>query len=142
MDVQRADPNLRVTVVIVVVVVLITGVVLFVNLQRWFTALAQVPTAAAQAQLLTAFAWAVGIGCVAIFWLSASLWRLGGRVRRAAQWPLSGARVIRDTPVLRGAAAVSRGRVLQGVGAALFLCAASVSVLAWRLHNGFSAGAV
>lgn len=141
MDVHRADPKLRVTALLAVLVALVTGAAILVVLQRWFAALAQLPIAVAQAQLLTAFAWAVAIVCAAILWLAAWLWRSGGRVCRCAQWPLPGSRVIRDTPVLRGNAAISRGRVMQGVGAALCVCAAGVALTAWRLHHLFSAGA-
>lgn len=142
MDVQRADPQLRVAALFVLVFTLVAAVALLVVLQRWLAAVTQLPAAAAQAQLLAAFAWAIGSVCAAMLWLAASFWRSGGRVRRTAQWPLPGARVIRDTPILRGDAAVTRGRVMQGAGAALFLCAACVSVVAWRLHHAFSAGAV
>lgn len=142
MDVQRADPQLRVTVLFVVVVTLVAGVALLIVLQRWFAAVTQLPTAAAQAQLLVAFAWAIASVCAAMLWLAASLWRSGGRVRRAAQWPLPGSRVVRDTLVLRGEAAVARGRLMQVTGVVLFLCAACVSVVAWLLYHAFSAGAV
>lgn len=114
MNVHRADPQLRVTALIAVVVTLVAGVALFVALQRWFATVTKLPSAEALAQLLTAFAWATGSICAAILWLAASRWRSGGRACPAAQWPLPGAHVIRDTKTLRGGAAVTRGRVMQG----------------------------
>lgn len=141
MDVQRADPKLRIAAIAGVILVFVLGAVLWVVLQRWLTELKQVPVSTARAQLLTAFAWAVGSVCVAITWLAASLWRSGIAIRRAAQWPLPGSRVVRDTPVLRGEPAVSRGRLMQVAGAVLFLCGACIAVVAWRLYYAF-AGAV
>jgi hypothetical protein len=141
MDMQRADPKLRVTAVAVVIVALVLGVVLWFVSQRWLAGLKHLPTAAAQAQLLTAFAWTFGSGCVAIIWLAVSLWRSGTNVRRAAQWPLPGSRVVRDTPIARGSAAVARGRFMQIVGVVLFLLSTCVAVVAWRLYYAF-AGAV
>jgi hypothetical protein len=141
MDVQRADPKLRVTAIAVVIAALVLGAVLWVMLEQWFSALKQLPASAAQAQLLTAFAWAFGSVCIAIIWLAVSFWRSGARVRRAAQWPLPGLGVVRDTPVLRGDAAVARGRLMQAGAVVLLLCAACVAVVAWRLYYRF-AGAV
>jgi hypothetical protein len=141
MDVQRADPKLRVAALVGVILIFVLGAVLWVMLQRWLTELKQVPASAAQAQLLTAFAWAFGSVCVAVIWLATSLWRSGIAIRRAAQWPLPGSRVVRDTPVLRGEAAVARGRLMQVSGVVLFLCAACIAVVAWRVYYAF-AGAV
>lgn len=139
MDVQRSDPKLRVVALVVVGTALVLGVALWVVLQRWFAALAHLPAADAQALLLMAFAWAFGSICFAVLWLGVSFLRAGTRVRRVALWPLPGTRVIRDTPVLRGDAAVARGRLMQVAAVALFLCAAAIGVVAWRLYHVFAA---
>lgn len=47
--------------------------------------------------------------------LSASLFWLGRKIVRAGRFPLPGAKVIRDTEVLRGGRAIARGRLLMGV---------------------------
>jgi hypothetical protein len=87
MNVQRADPKLRVVALAVVIVALVLGAVLWVVLERWLSGLKQLPAPAAQAQLLTAFAWAFGSVCVAIIWLAASLWRSGAGIRRGYAGP-------------------------------------------------------
>src|SRR5688572_19353929 len=61
------------------------------------------------------------------------LWSLGGRVLRAQEFPPPGLRVIRDTAVLTGARAVSRGRLLK----VLAVSALSV-VLCWAFCSGAS----
>jgi hypothetical protein len=141
MQTQRADPKHRVAALIAVVTALVLGVVLWVVLQRWFAELAQLPAADAQTQLLTAFALAFGCLFIAVTFLAASLWRSGTGVRRAAQWPLPGSRVVRDTPVLVGDPAIARGRLMQVIGIVLFLCVACAAVIAWRLYHAL-AGAV
>ena len=110
MNVQRADPKLRAAAIVFVIAAVVLGVVLWIVLQRWLTELKQLPASAAQAQLLVAFAWSFANVCIAIIWLGVSLWRSGTGIRRAAQWPLPGSRVVRDTPVLRGDAAGPRAR--------------------------------
>jgi hypothetical protein len=44
---------------------------------------------------------------------AAYTWSLGERVLRAREFPPPGLRVIRDTPVITGEKAVSRGRLLK-----------------------------
>jgi hypothetical protein len=142
MDVQRGDPKLRAVALVVVVTALVAGVALLAGMQHWFAQLKHLPAAAAQTQLLSAFAWAFATVCASILWLAASLWRSGTRVCRAAQWPLPGSRVIRDTPILRGSTAARRGRLMQGAGVALLVCAVCIAVVAWRLYHAFAASAV
>ena len=57
------------------------------------------------------------------------LWSLGANVLRARQFPPPGYRVMRDTPVIGGRAAVSRGRAFK----LLALCLGIASVLLWLL---------
>jgi hypothetical protein len=142
MDVQRSDPKLRRVALVVVAAVVIAGIASLAAMQHWFAGLKELPAAVAQAQLLSAFAVSFGTVCAAVLWLAASLWRSGTLVRRVEQWPLPGTRVIRDTRVLRGSAAVSRGRLMQAAGAVLFVCAVCVAVVAWRLYHAFALGAV
>lgn len=59
--------------------------------------------------------------------LAVYLWSLGARVLRAGQFPPPGYRVIRDTPVVGGQAAVLRGRAFR----ALALCLGGGAVLLW-----------
>ena len=73
--------------------------------------------------------------------LGAYLWRGASRVRRAQRWPPPGARTLRDTPVLTGAAARRRARGMQAVALALWLVALALPVLAWRLHAALAPAA-
>jgi hypothetical protein len=65
--------------------------------------------------------------------LAAHLWSLGTRVLQARQFPPPGHRVIRDTPVVAGPAAISRGRGLKALALVLGVAAVLLSLLLWRL---------
>ena len=54
--------------------------------------------------------------------------------RPAAQrFPPPGMRVVRDTVVLRGAAAAARGALLRWLAVVLVVCMLAVSIAVWRL---------
>jgi hypothetical protein len=72
---------------------------------------------------------------------AARLWRLGARVLRARQFPPPGYRVIRDTPVISGPAAVSRGRVFKALALCLGVAAVLMWLLLWRLVRTLGVGA-
>ena len=60
-------------------------------------------------------------------------WRLGARIVRAERFPLAGARLVRDTPVITGKAARRRGKLLQILAAVLVLSAAALPVMLMQL---------
>jgi hypothetical protein len=59
--------------------------------------------------------------------------RTAHRVKNERRWPVSGARVLRNTPVRRELAAMRIARLLEVVTFALVLFAVAAIVLAWRL---------
>ena len=65
-----------------------------------------------------------GFGAIPLFAFSVYLWSLGCKVLNYQRFPLPGQRVIRDTPILEGQAALTRGRVLKTL--AVFLAVAGV----------------
>lgn len=69
------------------------------------------------------------------------LWLLGARVLRAQQYPPPGFRVIRDTPVVGGPAAVTRGQVIQILALCLGVGAALVWLFFWWLARTIGQGA-
>lgn len=70
--------------------------------------------------------------------LSAYLWWFGGKVLRAAEFPPPGARVVRDTAVLRGDDAERRGRTLRRLGVACSIAAVAAFALLWRAVRGLA----
>ena len=69
------------------------------------------------------------------------LWLLGKKVLRAQQFPPPGFQVIRDTPVIGGPAAVTRGQVIQALALCLGLAAALLWLFFWWLARTISQGA-
>jgi hypothetical protein len=69
------------------------------------------------------------------------LWSLGAKVLRAGQFPPPAYRVIRDTPVIGGQAAVLRARGFKILALCLALASALLWLLVWRLAWVLSEGA-
>lgn len=136
MEIQRADQRLRRTAMVVVVAAAALGGVALWALQRWLDGVAA-GSRGAGSLLALVFGATVGVNVLALAALGAYLWRYGARVRAASQFPPPGARVIRDTPVLRGSAALRRGRLLQGLGASFVVCCVGLAAAAWRFHALF-----
>jgi len=59
------------------------------------------------------------------------LWLFGAKVLRAQQFPPPGFRVVRDTPVVRGPAAVTRGHAIQVLAVCLGMGAGILCLFMW-----------
>jgi hypothetical protein len=122
--------------VLLVVVFAIAGVFMVGAIQNW---MAGYMTDASRDPeryrnvITRTLAYAVGVNCVLILLLGAYVWREGSKVRRAGVYPLPDARLIRNTKVLRGEAARTRGRVMQVLGAVLGACAFGLAAAAFAL---------
>jgi hypothetical protein len=131
-DVRKADPVTRRLAWTILVAGLCAGAVVIaaselyrVPLKDWVLA---DPERARVALLAIA---ALLLAPLAAF--AVCLWWLGQKVLRVREYPPPGLRVIRDTPVLTGEKAISRGRLLKALGAGLVIAAAVLGVLLWRL---------
>lgn len=99
------------------------------------TAVGWGPDRVAEHLLKRPILWPIG-GGVAVappLFLSIYLYVYGAQICRAERFPKPGQAVIRDTPVLTGAKAVRRGRIIQALAMALFLTSVSVPMLLWKL---------
>lgn len=133
-DLLRADLRLRhltLAVFGVAVVIALLGMFVF---QRWLGGIASMQgTDLAIMRLRGMIAIALtGIAiCLALLaWLSA---HKAAKTLKTQQWPLPGARVIRDTTILRGDAASRLGRLLQISAVVLLLLAFATGFVSWRL---------
>ena len=72
---------------------------------------------------------------VPMLFLSAYLWRLGARIVHSGVFPPPGMRVVRDTPVLLGGAAVRRGRLLKVLGLLAGAAGIGLVIVLWRLAS-------
>jgi hypothetical protein len=137
MELIRADPRLRWLAIAIVIVFAAAGSIALWAMQRWLDGMRE-PSPASMAQLLAAFVCLMGTTVLMLAALGAFLWQYGKRVRAASLFPPPGAKVVRDTPVLRGAAALRRGLVLQGLGVLFVLCCIGLALATWRFHALFS----
>jgi hypothetical protein len=130
-EIQRADMQRLKLAILALVMLLLGGVVLSVQVEAWLAEVRRMPVEFARKPLTTVFSWSVGIVAVAIALAGCHVWRWARRGRQTLRFPPPGATVVRDTVVLVGRSAESRGTLLQVLGVTLILCAAGVAVVSW-----------
>ncbi|OQW33392.1 MAG: hypothetical protein A4E19_02995 [Nitrospira sp. SG-bin1] len=131
-EIQRADDRRRRLAIVVLIVVLIGGVALWMVAEEWKAEVRSLPVDAAKQSLSIVFSLCMGIMTVCVCLAGWHCWRTGGQVRHAMRFPPHTS-VVRDTTVLTGQAAVSRGRLLQVSGVILMLCALGLAVMSWSV---------
>jgi hypothetical protein len=137
-QIHRADPALRkltLYVGVILLAVLAAGAVIF---QRWFANVQLLPPDEAWPQLLGTLTWIGSVMLLLVFAVSVYALRLGAKIKSTGQYPLQGARTIRDTEILEGKHARSRGTLLQAIGALLLVLAILLLVLCIRLAGMLS----
>jgi len=138
-EVRRADATARWTVALVFVAGTCVGALLLVAFTRYRVALRDWvladPGSSAQrvklVLLLPATVLLAPLVALAVY-----LWVLGGKVVRTREFPPPGLRVIRDTPIVTGERAVSRGRLLKVLALGCGIASAALAVLLWRFGLG------
>lgn len=135
-EIQRADAGRRRTTAIVLALAVPAAIGVFVWAQRWLVARA---IESSTEQLVAQMRHWIGIA-VALTALCLLLLAIHGllRARAAAaqkRWPVANARVLRDTPVRRGEAALRTARLLNVVSLLLFAFAVAAFALSWRLFG-------
>lgn len=129
--IHQANIRGRQLAILAALVVLMGGAVLVTVFKDWMAGVRGMSADAAQESLTTVFGWCVGIGTGAMFLTGCHYWWWGRRVLQAQRFPPPGAMVLRDTIVLEGRAATSRGAILRIVGIMLILCAVGIAVASW-----------
>jgi hypothetical protein len=136
-EVRRADPVARRKAILLVILGALAGTLSIAGFEHYRAPLrdwlASNPGERTNRIKLLLILVAAGLSAPLVA-LAAYLWSLGSSVVRTRQFPPPGSRVIRDTPVVAGQAAMVRGRSLKAL--ALFLGAASALLwlFLWRLH--------
>lgn len=133
-DILRADKRLRTLTLVVLAVAVALALLGMAWFRHWLQDIGNLPgTDLLIVRLRRMIALALtGSGvCLALLaWYSA---HIGSRAIRSQQWPLPGARVIRDTPFRRGPAAIRLGRQLQVWAIVLLLMALATGAVSWRM---------
>ncbi len=138
--IRRADPAARRHAVLLVLVCALVGVLLIVSFERYRIPLrdwilADPETSAHRVK--SVFLLVAALVLAPLLTLAGYLWSLGARVLRAEEFPPPGYRVIRDTPVITGEAAMSRGCHLKALAVGCGISSALLGVLLWRLASVF-----
>ena len=136
--VRKADPAARRWAVVVVVVGSFVGALLILAFERYRVSLgdwvlAEPGEAAARARWVVLALAAALLAPMLSF--AAYLWWLGRRVVDAQEFPPAGLRVIRDTVVLTGEKAISRGRVLKMLAVGCIAACVVLGLLLWRFAS-------
>ncbi|MBO9664520.1 hypothetical protein [Dokdonella sp.] len=133
-DIQRADAGLRRTTFIVLTAAAIAAVWGVFAFHQWML---HQSAALSTEQLIVRLRLWIGLATTAsglcLLLLAGHSARTARRVAEQRRWPLAGARVLRDTPIRRGDAALRLGRLLNGIAVVLLLLALGVGLLSWRL---------
>ena len=132
--IQKADPTARKTAMWVILAGTLTGIAFILVLENqrealfdWFFS----DPAQLVPRLRILFIFVVIFGALPMLGLAIYFWYLGVRVIRAGRFPLEGQKIVRDTPILEGQAALKRGRVFKGL--AVFLAMIAITFcLAFR----------
>lgn len=133
-EIQRADPRLRRVFAIVLTLSALAAVALVFTFHRWLSYRADalsIDQLVAQLRSWMA-ATAMTIDLCLLF-LAAYAARTARRVGEQRRWPLADARVLRDTPIRRGAPALRLGWWLNATAIALALLALGIGLVGWRL---------
>jgi Na+-driven multidrug efflux pump len=143
-EIQKADPVARRQALLLIVFATAIGSLLIAGFEHyrepfreWLTS--EPAETASRAKL--ALYVAVLILCAPLIAFAAYLWLFGARVLRAQRFPPPGSRVIRDTPVVEGHGATTRGHVIQILAVCLGIGAALLWVFFWWLARMISDGA-
>jgi hypothetical protein len=139
-ETRRSDPKARRAALVVAGGGTFVGVVLIAAARRFRPELGAwlMRDPGARIALVVAAVTAVTIG--PLVGLAVYLWQLGGRTIRAGQYPPPGLRLLRDAPVLTGAAASRRGRLARRSAMALGVTATLVALAFWRLFLALRVG--
>jgi hypothetical protein len=134
-EIQRADPDARRrAIVVITVATVVGGIAIFAGERCWPVVADWLSSDPGRfrLRLATITTLAVALTAVPLLGFAAYAWSLGTRVRHQQRFPLEGVRLVRDTPVVSGAAAAARGRFMQVLAVLLAALAACVAALWWR----------
>jgi hypothetical protein len=139
-DPQAADAVARRRALLIVVIVALTGglaiwsfAALRPAIEEWVASGGDVGVRVRRFRIVLLGLWAfVSLPLVAF---AVYFWRLGRRILLTGRFPPPGMSVVRDTPILTGAASRRGGRALQFVGLALAAAAIGFGVVLWRLAS-------
>lgn len=133
-EIQRADVRLRRLTVVALAVAAVAAAGCALAFQRWMLhQAAALPVEQLIVRLRHWLGFATAASGLCLLLLAGHSARTARRVARQRRWPLAEARVLRDTPIRRGEAALRLGRLLDALAIVLAVLAAGLGAVSWRL---------
>lgn len=132
-EIQKADRRAVRTAVAVVVCGALVGLALLTFSRRNGEAFGFWLPADLSGRLTLVLGIQMALFTVPLLAMAGYVWHLGGRIVRAQRYPPPGMRLVRNTPIVVGDAAVRRGRVAQALAASLGVAAVLLAFVLWRL---------
>jgi hypothetical protein len=135
-EIQRADLRLRHITIVVVVIAALAALASVVVFQRWLGELAAtLPTDLLIAHVRRWIGVAATACSLCVLLLAGHAAVQARRVNAGQRWPVERARVLRDTVVRRGEAALRIGRLLDITALVLVMVGVATALLSWRLFS-------
>jgi hypothetical protein len=135
-EIQRADLRLRRVTIVVVAIATLAALASILVFQRWLGELAAtLPTELLIAQVRRWIGVAATASSLCILLLAGHAAVQARRINAGQRWPVERARVLRDTVVRRGEAALRIGRLLNVTALMLVVVGVAAALLSWRLFS-------
>jgi hypothetical protein len=143
-EIRRADPTARRHATWLLILGALVGSLFIAGFERYRTPLREwllSDPRAATHRVKLALVLSAALLTAPIVAFAVYFWRFGDTILRARQFPPPRHRVVRDTPVLDGPAAVRRGRAFKILALGLVVASAVLWLLLWRLAPTLAPGA-
>jgi hypothetical protein len=132
-EIHRADPKALRNTLLIIGVGAVAGAVLIAAAERLQTFFAVWISQDLQGRSRIVFSALTALTVGPTLAVSVYCWRLGQRVVREERYPPARMRVIRDMPVVTGAMARRRGRLLQALGIVAAVAVMLMAFFMWRV---------
>ncbi|TAH47785.1 MAG: hypothetical protein E6Q43_05605 [Dokdonella sp.] len=133
-EILRADPRLRRKTLITIGFATILGLIALAMFRSWLTEIGTLPgndLLIARLRRMIGIALTGSAICLALLaWYAV---HQSARIRKARQWPAPGTRVMRDTRIRRGDAALRISRQLNALGITLLAFCIALGFMTWRM---------
>jgi hypothetical protein len=137
-NIRRADPATRRQTLLFLLVGALVAALLIAAFERYRVPLREwvlaEPAPSAQRVMLV-FLLCAALLLAPLLAFAVCRWSLGERVFRGREFSLPGLRVIRDTPIITGEAAISRGRQLRVLALGYGIASVALGLLFRRLRR-------
>jgi hypothetical protein len=132
-DIQRADPEIRRTIIVVLAAGIAIAAAILLFASRFRAPFEAWLVEDLRSRTIVVFGALTIISAGPVLGMAGYLWRLGQRVASSGRYPPPGLRVLQDTEVVDGAQAIRLSRAMKVFGSVLATAALVLAAFLWRL---------